>query len=586
MSDELDGQGGLGDAAVAARERRLRPLGLALVLPLLVVAVGGGLGLRAHFSSTAGDGGGPPARENASMVFDAGHGVMVLFGGSTRTGVLGDTWTWDGDAWTEQHPATSPAPREAAAMAYDEAHHQVVLFGGVGASGQASASPESETWTWDGSTWHHVTTAHVPVILRAGMVDDPATGQLLLVGESMVGGFAEMQAQAPSIRHLPPGPCCTRPPGGQPIPAPVPVSGSVTAHTLTNQDSELSTWVWTGSDWSLQSPRTRPSSGGATPAWDSASRRVVLVTVQLPQACAVAEAPAPVAVPAPVPAITPGAGWSGYSPISTPPTPAPVAPPRPASCAVIAYDDMSVRQWSWDGSTWQQDRLGQAKPPQHLVADAASGGLLGVDAGSSAHWDARAKRWVETRFPTGLANRFGMAVAGDTERHQVVLFGGRTFGSVDAGDTWTWDGHSWTHRAGAVPPPSTPRPLSQLRPLPPATPGCGPMAIPEMQASPSGDGLLLTVTYHGVPSSCGAAILRLESAGGGGALDVQGNGVTLARQATQAFLWSNWCGAAQTATASVSLGSGGAGMSLRQLPACTDRAKPSTLVRAQPAASP
>jgi hypothetical protein len=511
MSDELDGQGGLGDAAIAVRQRRLRPLGLALVLPLLVLAVGGGLGLRAHFRSTAGDGGGPPARENAAMAFDAGHGVMVLFGGSSRTGVLGDTWTWDGEAWTEQHPATSPAPRAGATMAYDEAHHQVVLFGGAEGSAHGLPSQESATWTWDGSTWHRVTTAHSPMILQAGMVDDPATGQLLLVGESMLGGVVEMQAPAPSIRHLPPGPCCARTPGGQPIPAPVPVSGSMTARPLANQGSELSTWVWTGSDWSLQSPRTRPSPGGLAPAWDSASRRVVLVTVQLPPACAVAEAPAPVAVPAPVPAITPGAGWSGYSPISSTPTPAAVAPPRPASCAVIAYDDMSVRQWSWDGSTWQQDPVGQAKPPQHLVADAASGGLLAVDSGGSARWDARAKRWVETRFPTGLANRRGMAVAGDTKRHQVVLFGGRTFGSVDAGDTWTWDGHTWTHRAGAVPPPSTPRSVPPLHPLPPVTPGCGPISLPELQASPSAGGLL---------------------------------------------------------------------------PACTDRAKPSTLVRAQPAASP
>ena len=34
------------------------------------------------------------------MAYDAADGTLVLFGGEGRSGSLGDTWTWDGSAWT------------------------------------------------------------------------------------------------------------------------------------------------------------------------------------------------------------------------------------------------------------------------------------------------------------------------------------------------------------------------------------------------------------------------------------------------------------------------------------------------------
>jgi hypothetical protein len=46
--------------------------------------------------------------------------------------LLGDTWTWDGSTWTQQHPVPSPSARTDASMAYDAATGTVVLFGGGG----------------------------------------------------------------------------------------------------------------------------------------------------------------------------------------------------------------------------------------------------------------------------------------------------------------------------------------------------------------------------------------------------------------------------------------------------------------------
>jgi hypothetical protein len=56
-----------------------------------------------------------------------GYGVPALLAGLA----LGDTWTWNGSAWTKQSPATSPSVRVDPAMAYDTASGDV-LFGGQG----------------------------------------------------------------------------------------------------------------------------------------------------------------------------------------------------------------------------------------------------------------------------------------------------------------------------------------------------------------------------------------------------------------------------------------------------------------------
>jgi hypothetical protein len=52
------------------------------------------------------------------MAYDAARGEVVLFGGWDGT-LLGDTWTWDGTTWTEEHPAISPPARILMGMAYD-----------------------------------------------------------------------------------------------------------------------------------------------------------------------------------------------------------------------------------------------------------------------------------------------------------------------------------------------------------------------------------------------------------------------------------------------------------------------------------
>lgn len=139
----------------------------------------------------------PSPRTDASSAYDPANGTIVLFGGADRSGVLGDTWSWDGAGWVRQHPATSPPGREFAFMGFDPATSRVVLFGGTtcappsssdvtGCEYQQVQTNLDDTWTWDGSNWTKLQTAHAPAIQAfrgdfGGMAADESHHELILV---------------------------------------------------------------------------------------------------------------------------------------------------------------------------------------------------------------------------------------------------------------------------------------------------------------------------------------------------------------------------------------------------------------------
>jgi hypothetical protein len=91
----------------------------------------------------------PPARESHAMAYDRERKEVVIFGGySNDKQFLGDTWVWDGTTWTQRFPTNSPPARRLHAMAYDVARKRVVLFGGWGSPGYFS-----DTWEWNGTNW-------------------------------------------------------------------------------------------------------------------------------------------------------------------------------------------------------------------------------------------------------------------------------------------------------------------------------------------------------------------------------------------------------------------------------------------------
>jgi len=129
----------------------------------------------------------PSPRWDSEMVYDSARRKFVLFGGTPVSGVVRETWEFDGSLWTQRCTAapcntTMPSLRSGMAMAYDAARAKTVLFGGSAGS--------QETWEWDGATglWAQVCTAApcsstLPTARAdAKMTFDPDRGRIVMFG--------------------------------------------------------------------------------------------------------------------------------------------------------------------------------------------------------------------------------------------------------------------------------------------------------------------------------------------------------------------------------------------------------------------
>jgi hypothetical protein len=121
----------------------------------------------------------PSPRLNHAMAYDAARGVIVLFGG-TSPGANGETWEWNGTAWS-QRSVSGPSPRVQHAMAYDAARGVTVLFGGNLGGGIISG----ETWEWNGTAWSQRSVTGPSPRYGHAMAYDAARGVTVLFG-----GFA------------------------------------------------------------------------------------------------------------------------------------------------------------------------------------------------------------------------------------------------------------------------------------------------------------------------------------------------------------------------------------------------------------
>ncbi|HXA29959.1 MAG TPA: hypothetical protein VN193_14555 [Candidatus Angelobacter sp.] len=177
----------------------------------------------------------PPYRSLASMAFDGANGQTVMFGGFADQGELGDTWTFDGTTWTQQHPAASPPARDGAALVYDPALQRLVLFGGEGTAADGSIVYFADTWTWDGTTWLQL---H-PAVSPPGLYEVGATWAADLGGVLVAGGQS--------------------------------YHGSGVFNTVNDA------WLFDGTTWTRQAVAAAPGERYFAPlAWDAASHTAVI----------------------------------------------------------------------------------------------------------------------------------------------------------------------------------------------------------------------------------------------------------------------------------------------------------------------
>jgi len=146
---------------------------------------------------------GPSARSAHVMAFDPTASRVVLFGGAGASGAgLNDTWLWDGTAWT-QAADTGPDPRAASTMV---AASTIVLFGGVNSIEPLLTAPAKriiygDSWRWDGHAWTEVQNIGPAPRWGHGMAFRSDAGRIVLVGGSSVFGPAEDASQQTGVRR-------------------------------------------------------------------------------------------------------------------------------------------------------------------------------------------------------------------------------------------------------------------------------------------------------------------------------------------------------------------------------------------------
>lgn len=128
----------------------------------------------------------PPARWGGAFAYDPTLKAVVLFGGRTVDRYFADTWYFDGTGWHHVSTPVHPSERVSPAMAYDPLDHYLLLFGGgKGNLPAGSGSPwkfYNDTWEFSGGAWHKLAKAPFPPTSGMHVVYDPADHYMMFSG--------------------------------------------------------------------------------------------------------------------------------------------------------------------------------------------------------------------------------------------------------------------------------------------------------------------------------------------------------------------------------------------------------------------
>jgi hypothetical protein len=335
---------------------------------------------------------GPRPSRYAKMAFD-GSAVM-LFGGqlSFTTGdVSNETWAWNGTAWSLKSPPPSPAARRNPGVAFDSNLGTTLLFGGTGAGGTLF----NDTWSFDGFSWRQVATAGPVPSPREGanLVFDANRNRVVLFGGGTNTGQSsetwEWDGAQWSLRSL-------VGPSGRAWGAfafDPDRNVSVYFGGANNNQDFRETWEWNGIAWTLRSTTGPSARSGTAAAWDPVRRKVILFS-----------------------------GGANGQPV------------------VNGQDT-----WEWNGTTWTlvAQNVGPAARFFHsMVTDTTRGVIVlfgGKTAGplSAETWEWNGATWAQ-RVDGPMSPRFKQALAFDSLRNRLTMFGGEGAGISILGDSWLY----------------------------------------------------------------------------------------------------------------------------------------------------
>ena len=335
-------------------------------------------------------------------------------------------------------------------MTYDSTRSRVVLFGGDPLSNLLG-----DTWVWDGSFWTQIDDIGPAPRRDSALVYDTARQVAILFGGRSAQGalgdtwqwdgaeWTQLSESGPAARftHAMAFDSTRN--------RTVLFGGSSGAASLSD------TWEFDGQDWTQQED-TGPSARAAhSMTFDSTNARVVLF----------------------------GGADAGSKGLGD--------------------------TWGWSGSAWQQ--IAEFGPPNRLgAAMVAMNTSLVLFGGVSTNateppaqvfadtWEFDGKHWTQ-RQDIGPGPRRDLAMAFDSGRNRVVLFGGLRLPPAAQIDVAALSGETWEH-AGDQPAPPPPPP--------------GNLAVASIQPSFSNGALTVVINLNGPAPSGGADVLVTVAAQG------------------------------------------------------------------------
>jgi hypothetical protein len=401
----------------------------------------------------------PASRCGHALAYDTARKRTVFFGGHNEYPPYQnykDTWEWDGTNWLRLNPATEPSRRWGYGMVYDSRRGRSVLFGGF------DTTSLGDTWEWDGTTWQQrSSTTAPPARWFHGMAYDSARGVTVLFGgndgTTVFGDTWEWDGTNWTRRVPAASPPARFAPGMtyDPVRRRTLIFGGDPAQS--GQPCRDDTWEWDGSSWTQRLPTTVPAARYRSGfVFDTQRAQVLMFSGNsgTPDFAGLTDT------------------WSFDGNDWTQVTPH-VVPVR----GTVAYDTVRRRTvcyggymaatarlsdtWEWDGATWTQLKPATQPPARarSAIAFDTKRGLVVMFGGNTATalpndtWEWNGTSWRSVSLAQSPPGRTGHAVAYDAARGDVVVQGGVGVAGPMF-DTWTWDGTQWTSRSPATRPSS------------------------------------------------------------------------------------------------------------------------------------
>jgi len=335
----------------------------------------------------------PEMRGDAAMAFDSARGRIVMQGGDF-SGNFADTWEWDGSRWSLIQTSAPFLRRTAHAMAYDSLHEKIVVFGGYG------TQTLGDTLEYDGEVWRQRPIPGPPARNNSAMVYDSYRSKVVLFGGNLGNGTISCYADTWEYDGLQWSQKFIAGPSARGKHA---MAYDSSRHVTVLFGGALGgtrygdTWEYNGSTWTMVTNTGPPAREDHVMAYDVQRGQVVL--------------------------------HGGRNSTSS-------------------FRDI----WEWDGAKWRERTFGFS-PWNNLQSamayDTVRGEmLLWIKEGRTYTYNGTNWRDRTWYWPTA-ENGAGMAF--DSSRGKVVLFGGQTNPGEILDETREWAG-GWTKRSLAGPP--------------------------------------------------------------------------------------------------------------------------------------